>query len=327
MKNILELACDQDFLNERIDANLAFRFASIPLEVGLEVPRPAIWTSGKNSSGYFDENGRKRILVEDEDLDTCFFSLMISFEECDDRNNHTPFSLPKGFYCGEFLDLDPRNIQDFLFFQRRYGVVYGARERKPVFTDVKERLRPEPDHNVFAGVNGELFAEQLKGIRSSEALFDEVPDEEMCDKFELLKLSAVSFREAIAAVEDAQWAIRATTRVLRKDLPSMTRKEAAEAKWASEYVTKFLPKAFPSLELVVADNQKRTCDLITAVFVQLARGLLNNNAYRLCANPECSRLFTPRDMGRRLDSCYCSSECQERAKRLRHDAKHSNDNS
>ena len=57
-------------------------------------------------------------------------------------------------------------------------------------------------------------------------------------------------------------------------------------------------------------------------FAQLARGLLNNEAYRVCENPECGRLFTPREMGRRLDTKYCRPECQERAKRLRYVASH-----
>ena len=145
---------------------------------------------------------------------------------------------------------------------------------------------------------------------------------------ELIKLGAVSFQEAIFAVLDAQEAIRNTTRVLRDDLPAMTKREAGLAKISSEYVAHFLPNLFPSIELVIIDDagnnsHSNVCDLITAVFAQLARGLLNNEAYRACANPECGRLFTPREMGRRLDTKYCCSECQERAKRLRYIAKHS----
>ena len=76
-------------------------------------------------------------------------------------------------------------------------------------------------------------------------------------------------------------------------------------------------------------DETRTEDVLVsmafhaAVLAQLARGLLNNEAYRACANPECGRLFTPKEMGRRLDTKYCCSECQERAKRLRYVAKHS----
>ena len=108
----------------------------------------------------------------------------------------------------------------------------------------------------------------------------------------------------------------------------MTKREVAVAKKSSEYVAQFLSSLFPSIELVAIDgsgknSRPNASDLITAVFAQLARGLLNNEAYRVCANPECGRLFTPKEMGRRLDTKYCCSECQERAKRLSYVAKHS----
>ena len=92
---------------------------------------------------------------------------------------------------------------------------------------------------------------------------------------QLIKLGAVSFQEAIFAVLDAQAAIRNTTRVLRDDLPTMTKREAALAKISSEYVAHFLPNLFPSIELVTIDDKGKdshsnVSDLITAVFAQLA---------------------------------------------------------
>ena len=42
-----------------------------------------------------------------------------------------------------------------------------------------------------------------------------------------------------------------------------------------------------------------------------------NNAYRFCQNPECRRLFTPREYNRRIDSKYCCEDCQVKAKYLR----------
>lgn len=121
---------------------------------------------------------------------------------------------------------------------------------------------------------------------------------------------------------DAQRAIRDSTRVLRDDLPPMTTLEAADAKIAVDYIAMILNQEFPSIQLVVEDAPEQPTSLIRAVFAQLARGLLSNEAYRLCANPECCKLFTPRDLGRRIDTRYCSSECQERAKRLRYVARH-----
>lgn len=50
------------------------------------------------------------------------------------------------------------------------------------------------------------------------------------------------------------------------------------------------------------------------LFISLAKGVMLNNAYRYCQNPECGGFFTPKEHGRRADSKYCSEECQVRAK-------------
>lgn len=317
----------RDPLDEPIGADVRFMFSSIPVTTGIRVPTPPVWTGGKGTMDYFDEFGpRKKVVPAEEDLKTCYFCLNLNL--IDEDRGHETVELPEGFYCHEFLSLDPTDIQEFLAFQRRYGVVTGAREHKPFGTKMRESLRPEPDHNVFSGANANYYRHQLEGIMASAELYDSVPDQEYIDEREAIKLGAVSFQEAIFAVFDAQEAIRNTTRVLRDDLPTMTKREVAVAKISSEYVAHFLPSLFPSIELVAIDDagknsHSNVSDLITAVFAQLARGLLNNEAYRVCANPECNRLFTPREMGRRLDTKYCCSECQERAKRLRYVAKHS----
>lgn len=276
---------------------------------------------------YFDEFGtRKKTIPTGEDLKNCYFCLDLSL--IDNEEGCETIELPEGFYCHEFLELNPLDIQEFLAFQRRYGVVKGARERKPYGTAAREMFRPDPDGGLFSGANADLYRYQLEGILASAELYDSVPDEEFVHDLELAKLSAVSFQEAIYAVLDAQDAIRNTTRVLRDDLPAMTRREVALAKISSEYIAHFLPNIFPSIELISVDDKggntrSTSSDLVTAVFAQLARGLLNNEAYRICANPECRRLFTARETGRRLDTKYCCSGCQERAKRLRYVAKHS----
>ena len=318
---------EHDPLEEPISGDVKFMFSSIPVTTGIRVPTPPIWTSGKGSMDYFDEVGpRKKVSPTEVDLKNCYFCLNINL--IDEERGHETTELPDGFYCHEFLELNPTDIQEFLEFQRKYGLAWGARELKPSGTKVREKLRPEPNHNVFSGSNAIYYRHQLEGIKASAKLYDSVPDQEYVDESELLKLSAVSFQEAIFAVLDAQDAIRNTTRVLRDDLPVMTRREAGLAKISSEYIAHFLPNLFPSIELVAVDDDgtnshSNASDLITAVFAQLARGLLNNEAYRLCANPECGRLFTPREMKRRLDTKYCCPECQERAKRLRYVAKHS----
>lgn len=318
---------EKDPLDEPVEGSIRFRFSSIPIVSGIRVPTPPIWVGGNGATDYLNDFGpRTKVTVEKSDLKTCYFCY--DLELMDDKREKRMTALPEGFYCGEFLRLDPTNIQEFFVFQKKYGLVYGARERKPFGTETLERLRPEPDHNVFSGINAEDFRYQLEGIEASAAIFDSRPDQDLVEIDEASKLGAVSFLEAIAAVLDTQEAIRATTRVLRDDLPTMTKREAGLAKIYSEHVARFLPNLFPSIELVAIDDSGNTShsdvsDLITAVFAQLARGLLNNEAYRVCKNPECGRLFTPREMMRRLDTSYCCSECQERAKRLRYIARHS----
>ena len=105
-----------------------------------------------------------------------------------------------------------------------------------------------------------------------------------------MKQSAVTFREAIATVLDAQRAIRNSTRVLRDDLPPVTNFETADAKIAVDYIAMVLNQEFPSIQLVVEGAPEQPTSPIRTVFAQLACGLLNNEAYRLCANPECCKL-------------------------------------
>lgn len=73
--------------------------------------------------------------------------------------------------------------------------------------------------------------------------------------------------------------------VLRDDLPVMTKREAADAKMAVDYVSMVFNQEFPSIQLVVEGVPRQPTSLIRAVLSQLARGLLNNEAYRLCAYP------------------------------------------
>lgn len=308
-------------LDSPMKASFNYFFTSVPFTDCLRVPVVPLRVSGEGSVDYVDDLPfQKASIVCEEDLDTCFFCPDLDLMEVGGKPK--TIKLPSGFYCGEFLALNPLDIQELLMFQHKYGRVVGAREKKPFFSDEKELLEPVPDGTVFAGRNAEKYSQQLRGIQSSAKLFHEVPKEEYVDAEELLKLGAVAFREAIAAVLDTQKVIRATTRVLREDLGPMTVGELVEAKEASEYLAAILAHAVPGIELVPDGMTERQCGLLPAVLCQLARGLLNNDAYRVCANPECGHLFTPRDMDRRLDTKYCSMECQERAKRLRYLVRH-----
>ena len=315
-------ASEEDLIHQPIRAEITFKFASVPLPQEILVCTLPIWTMGTGTMEYFDEFGpRSKTVVEPQDLDTCCFAMNLQRMQKGTQPMHT---LPKGFYCNEFLDLNPLDIQDLLDFQKKYGRITGARKRKPYDEDMHAVLRPEPDGDVFAGARERRHADQLSGIKASQALYDAVPNEEYVDTMLINQLSAVSFREAIATVLDAQAVVKDLLRVQREDLGPMTVLEALSAKEASEYLSIILGKAVPLIQLVTEGAEhKRFYDLIDGVFIQLARGLLNNNAYRTCANPECGRTFTPREMNRRLDTLYCCSACQERAKRLRYVNKHS----
>ncbi len=313
---------EDDFLSRPVKKDVRFKFSSIPIATRMRVATPPVITDGANASKYFDDyylGPKTRTTVHAEDLDSCYFCLNLANIEIGQEPNTV--ELPDGFYCNEFLSLNPLDISELLRFQQEFGWICGARKIKPM-TSVREQIRPEPDDSIFAGIYESILQDQRNGILASQAIFDSVPDEEYQEERVLMKQSAVTFREAIATVLDAQRAIRDTTRVLRDDLPPMTNMEAADAKIAVDYVAMILNQEFPSIQLVVEGAPEQPTSLIRAVFTQLARGLLNNDAYRLCANPECARLFTPRDLGRRVDTKYCSSECQERAKRLRYVARH-----
>lgn len=310
------------FLGKQVKAGVRFRFASIPVATGMCVTVPPIITDGANASKYFDDyylGSKTRTTVHAEDLDSCYFCLYLADMEVGEGPN--TIELPDGFYCNEFLSLNPLDITELLRFQQKYGWIHGARRIKPM-TSVREQIRPEPDDSIFAGIYEDVLRDQREGILASQAIFDSVPDEEYQEERVLMRQSAVTFREAIATVLDAQRAIRDSTRVLRDDLPPMINLEVADAKIAVDYIGMILNQEFPSIQLVVEGAPEQPTSLIRAVFAQLARGLLSNEAYRLCANPECGRLFTPRELGRRVDTKYCSSECQERAKRLRYVARH-----
>lgn len=318
-------ARENDFLDKPIKGEVRFRFASIPIISEMRVAVPPIITDGPNASKYFDDYNlgpKTRTTAQLEDLDNCYFCLYLP--DIDIGQETRTVKLPDGFYCNEFLALNPFDISELLKFQQKFGPIYGARKVKPL-TTIRDQIRPEPNDSIFAGVYKDILQDQRDGILASQKIFDSVPNRDYQEERVLMRYSAVTFHEAIATILDAQRAIRDSTRILRDELPLITNREAANAKIAVDYIAMVLNQEFPSIQLIIEDAPEQPTSLIHAVFAQLAHGLLNNDAYRLCANPECRKLFTPRDLGRRTDTKYCSSECQERAKRLRYIARHQAD--
>jgi hypothetical protein len=72
-----------------------------------------------------------------------------------------------------------------------------------------------------------------------------------------------------------------------------------------------------SADIIEEGDRNGVCTLMQYLFISLAKGVMLNNAFRFCQNPECGRLFTPKEYDRRADSRYCSEDCQIKAKYLR----------
>ena len=312
-----------NILNEPIRGEITFQFAAIPDLHNLRSSCPALWTIGKGTMKYFEEFGKEYDTVQKEHLKNCCFAPNMSKIKADNPNT---VEVPQDLYCNEFLKLNSLNIEELLEFQRKYGQIYGARANKHLyFLNLKEHLRPEPDGFAFSGNWASTHVDQYEGIKASEDIFNSIPNEEFIEEIDSCKLGAVSFQECIATVRDTQKIIKDTLRVLRDDLPKITVREALNAKESAEWLSALLPSKMPIIELVISGQKPaaKTLGLMDIIHLQLVRGLLNNNAYRTCQNPECQRLFTPVEMRRRLDTKYCCSECQERAKRLRYLNRHS----
>ena len=196
MEGKQEMKMDSGFLDEPVESVPKLRFASIPLSSKLLVPLPPILVDGSGTMDFFDEYGpRKKVGPEGDDFDSCFFAL--DHPRMSAGEHPKTIILPEGFYCQEFLALDPFDIQAFLAFQREFGLVHGARENGLSGTrPIHGSIRPLPDSRVFTGYGEVLYANQLAGILSSAALFDSVPDDDLLEERESLKLAAVSFREA-----------------------------------------------------------------------------------------------------------------------------------
>ena len=313
-----------DDLDEPVGKKLFYRFGSVPRAGGFKTICPPVWTCGEGTMGYFDEYGRKYKIVQKEHLKTCFFAPNTELMEI---GKDYIVEIPDDLYRTEFLDLNPFDIQELLRFQRKYGIIKGARAQKHYIAwNDRRLLRPEPNGLAFAGSWAETYSDQLAGIKASAALYDTVPTDKYVDVRVLARLGAVSFLETVSTVRNSQNMIRETLRVLRDDLPPVTKREAVLAKMSSEWLAALLPQEAPVVELVYEDmKDDLPMGLMEAIHLQLARGLLNNGAYRTCMNPECGKLFTPAETRRRFDTKYCCSECQERAKRLRYIAKHASE--
>lgn len=310
-----------DELDDPVEKKLSYRFGFIPRAGKIKTICPPIIARIERPDSIFPEYKSKHEIKQSEILKTSYFALDLEHIEI---GKTYVTEVPDDLYRTEFLNMNPFNIDELFQFQRKYGIIKGAREQKHYMArDDRRLLRPEPDGSVFAGSWAKTYSGQLEGIRASAALYDTVPEAEFVETEVLARLGAVSFLEVMSTVLDAQRLIKDTLRVLRDDLGPITKRDVGMAKMSSEWLAALLPYEAPAVELVYEGmKEDLPTGLMQAIHLQLARGLLSNGAYRACRNPECGKLFTPTETGRRLDTKYCCSECQERAKRLRYIAKH-----
>lgn len=308
-----------------------FSFSSVPIPDGIRVYHPNVGFN--DASGNLLDVGDLR---KGDKLPHSVFENSYFYKQLEDAeisgfltygagHDNLVRELPRGFYAKQFMKLNPYDVRELLDFQREWGIITGPRALKTETPDYIEHFRPEPDRSFFEGNNEKIYRAQLSGILASQHLFDSAPNAAANeDPFSSVhRLSAVSLSEVITTVVLVQESIRATTRVLRTDLPPMNDDEVINAMYATNAVNRFVTRAFPALELWFirkSDGKipNPSYDLVTAVCAQLVSGLKSNDTYRVCGNPECQCVFTPKDFGRRLDSRYCSEYCQNRAKALRY---------
>ena len=313
---------EKDDLDEPVQGNFQYRFGAIPQTDHIKTFCPSLQICGDETSKYLKSGPNACKIVEQRELKRCYFAPILS-----EVQEVTPTkTIPKDLYCNEFLKLNPLCISDLLAFQEEYGVILGARlNRHVAIVKNTKDIRPCPDEQVFSGDWRNKYNYQFEGIEASAAIFNSLLAKQNSDVVEAIELAAISFQETISAVLDTQNMIKNTIRVLRDDLPKVTKRELFYAAEDTSWLAQLLPNTMPIIQLVKegVDFSNHAINLMDAIHLQLARGLVSNAAYRTCQNPECQRLFTPVEMRRRLDTKYCCPECQERAKRLRYINKHS----
>lgn len=266
------------------------------------------------------------------------FFFYVDSDDADDRELIVP---PKGLYGKEFLELDHRDVFQLLEFQRRWGPITGPRAQPNRTFDfgtcpnvaMNESLYGPGEHPVFHpdGLFKTLFlyegygdadviAKERYGVES--LALNRVVDrnwrkcrEERVPGVDVVPCHVASIEEVSEAVCDAQVAIRAITAPLRDGYTDSDWQHDKKLVHESiRYCNATLAGSVDPVDIIEDGDRDGVCTLMQYLFICLAKGVMLNNAYRFCQNPECGRLFTPKELGRRVDSKYCCEECQVRAK-------------
>lgn len=269
------------------------------------------------------------------------FFFYVDSADADARELITP---PRGLYGKEFLELDYRDVFQLMEFQKRWGPITGLRAQPnstfergtyPNVT-IDESFYHEGHNPVFhpEGITQTLFlyegmgevdviARERFGVENNtlhkvvEENWRKGPEGRRRD-IDVVPCHVASVEEVAEAVCDAQVAIRAITNTLRDGYTDFDwRRDRKLVRECMRYCNAVLKGSVTPVDIIEEGNRDGICTLMQYLFISLAKGVMLNNAFRFCQNPECRRLFTPKENNRRADSKYCSEDCQIRAKYLR----------
>lgn len=269
------------------------------------------------------------------------FFFYVDRDDADARELITP---PRGLYGKEFLALDYRNPFQLMEFQRRWGPITGLRAQPNKTFDCGTYPNVAMDDSFYGPGQNSVF--HPDGITETVFLFEGMGESDIIVKerfgvenrtlgkvvhenwkkgrerrepgVDIVPCHVASVEEVAEAVCDAQVAIRAVTRILEDGY--------TEREWEHDkrlvresvrYCNAVLGGSIDPVDIIEDSDRDGVCTLMQYLFICLAKGIMLNNAYRFCQNPDCKRLFTPREYGRRADSRYCCDECQIKAKYLR----------
>ncbi len=267
------------------------------------------------------------------------FFFYVDSEDAENRELITP---PKGLYGKEFLELDYRDPFQLFAFQKKWGVITGLRAQPNKTFDRSTHPNVAISESFYGPGHHSVF--HPDGIRTTKYLYEGYADNKVLDIYNASDMSlgkvvnenwlkpknqmipdvdvvpchVASVEEVAEAVCDAQVAIRAISGTLSENYTLFDWK--SDRRLVLEcvrYCNAVLAGSVSAVDIVEDGNRDGVCTLMQYLFISLAKGVMLNNAYRYCQNPECGRLFTPKEYDRRSDSKYCSEECQVRAKYLR----------
>ena len=266
------------------------------------------------------------------------FFFYVDSDDADARELVTP---PKGLYGKEFLELDHRNVFQLLEFQQRWGPITGIRAQPNKTFDYGTYPNVALNDSFYGPGQHPVF--HPDGIMKTVFLYEGMGDVDIIARerygvenrtlskvvneswrkgrnkrrpgIDIVPCHVASVEEVAEAVCDAQVAIRAITSTLQDSY--------TEQEWLCDkelvhesvrYCNAVLSGSVDPVDIIEDDNRDGVCTLMQYLFICLAKGVMLNNAYRFCQNPECRRLFTPREYNRRVDSKYCCEDCQVKAK-------------